>query len=80
MSSVDGSEVAYTLQPGDYLPTFLLSTTTSETDPTIMYNDSTIFDIYYVQQENGVETKYAAINCTDYINGPFWDDYSEVER
>lgn len=25
-------------------------------------------------------TRYEAIKCTDYINGHFWDDYSEVER
>ena len=41
--------MAYTLQPADYIPTFLLSTpTTSGDDPAFTYNDSTIFDIYYL--------------------------------
>lgn len=33
-----------------------------------------------MQRVNGVPTNYKAINCTDYINGPYWDGYSEAER
>ena len=76
--------VEYTMQPGDYLPTFLIYSRETQD-----FNDADSFEFYYETfantivspSESAIQTERVdVINCVEYINGPYWDQYSEAER
>ena len=50
------------------------------------YDDRDLFDFYFEKVElpedsyDRVTTRYEAISCIQYINGPYWNGYTQVER
>ena len=79
-----GGDGGYIVQPGDFLPSFAILTKLGEE---IKWNDSEIYEFYFEQITNSEEEKepntfvrYDAIPCPAYIDGPYWDEYSEIEK
>ena len=71
------------MQPGDFLPTFVIATYDAEITNIEFINDATLFDFYFVKYDRADSTlneRIEAIGCYDYINGPHWDGYSQAER
>ena len=73
---------SYEIEAGEFVPTFWIITEDKDgLVPTKTYNDRTKFDFYYVQtHEDERNTRYEAILCTEYINGPYFNHYTDAER
>lgn len=86
MTGGDGGDL---LQPGDFLPSFTVHTVhTDETTGEVYdkWDDTALFDFYFEKVEmpedsfDRVITRYEAISCIEYINGPYWNGYTQVEK
>lgn len=78
-------EVEYTMQPGDFIPTFFVGVYNEDDETLKSINDSEVFDFYYKYYQDGDDgdagsQRIDAISCYDYINGPYWANYTEVEK
>ena len=66
------------------MPTFLVHTYHNYDGVLIdEYNNAEWFDIYYETYSGGLNNnlqRIEAINCVDYINGPYWADMTQDER
>ena len=93
----------YLIQPGDFLPTFVVRTRLSKSSNNQnsteeFYNSDFIdhladvnheelnnfklFDFYFERYDRTEENiaRVPAILCKDYINGPYWKNYSQEEK
>ncbi len=80
-----GGDGGYIIQPGDFLPSFAIFTQLPGAE--IKWNDSETYEFYFEQVTNSFEegvpdtyVKYDAIPCSAYIDGPYWNEYSEIEK
>ena len=50
------------------------------------WDDTALFDFYFEKVDlpedsfDRVITRYEAISCIEYINGPYWNGYTQVEK
>ena len=86
-SSLGHEVLPYTITAGDFIPTFNLVTRSKNQETGELekvFNDETKFRYYYTQKNMDLPKEdweqIEAINCVDYIDGPYWEDLSEVER
>ena len=64
----------------DFLPTYLIVTYNEAIKEPQSFNNETLFDFYFYMQMDGKNSTIEAIGCNDYINGPYWANYTQEER
>ena len=80
------STETYDIEVGEYVQTFIIRLYDVDKNE-YRYNDRTYYDFYFEEDtfgDDGVtiidRQRQEAILCADYINGTYWEGYSQEER